>query len=113
MLVAEEHFIKQQRLNEQTEMLKLLEQTLREKEQQLGNVMKTKNEKIKILEEKLEEETQMTEKAKQLTRTQLNCEVKKALKSTAKLLMSQFDSEETFTGQFSCVLASCLAVSVI
>merc|ERR1711892_1283756 len=60
--------------------------------------MKTQNEKVKVLEQKLEEQTQMTENAKQMTRTELNYEVKKLMSSTAKLLMSQFDSEETFTG---------------
>eukprot|EP00092_Neocalanus_flemingeri_P000420 GFUD01000448.1.p1 GENE.GFUD01000448.1~~GFUD01000448.1.p1 ORF type:complete len:654 (+),score=170.01 GFUD01000448.1:222-2183(+) len=98
-LVAEENFHKQQKLNEQSEMLKRLEQILREKEQQLGKVTKSQNESIKILEQKLEEQCQMTEKAQQVTRTQLNSEVKKVMNSTSKLLMSQFDSEESFTGQ--------------
>merc|ERR1719391_1813061 len=54
-LLAEENALKQQKLNEQSEMLKRLEQILREKEHQLGKVMKTQNEKIKILENKIEE----------------------------------------------------------
>jgi len=98
-LIAEENFIKEQKLNEQTEMLKRLEQILREKELQLGKVMKTQNEEIKILEQKLEEQTQLTENAQRITKTQINTELKKVVNSTAKLLMSRFDAEETFTGQ--------------
>jgi len=95
----EEYIQKQQKLNEQTEMLKRLEETLREKEQQLGKVMKSQNEKINILEEKLEEQSQIIEKSHQTMKTQLKSEVKKVMNSTAKLLMSQFQPEESFTGQ--------------
>lgn len=97
-LLAQENVLKQQKLNEQSEMLKRLEQILREKEQQLEKVMKSQNEKIKILEEKLEEQTQKTENAEKSTRNQIKSEVKKVLNSTGKFMISQFDSEENFTG---------------
>lgn len=96
-LLAQENVLKQQKLNEQSEMLKRLEQILREKEQQLEKVMKSQNEKIKILEDKLEEQTQKTENAEKSTRNQIKSEVKKVLNSTGKFLISQFDSEENFT----------------
>jgi len=98
-VLAEENILKQQKLNEQSEMLKRLEQILREKEQQLEKVMKTQNDKIKGLEQRLGEQTQMTEKAEQSTKTQIKSEVKKVLNSTGKFLISQFDSEENFSGQ--------------
>jgi len=98
-LLAEENALKQQKLNEQSEMLKRLEQILREKEHQLGKVMKTQNEKIKILENKLEEQTQLAEMAEKSVKKEVKSEVKKVLNSTGKFLVSQFNKDQTFSGQ--------------
>merc|ERR1719343_954688 len=49
--IEEETLIKQQKLNEQTEMLRRLEITLREKEQQLEKEISSKQEIIQQLEE--------------------------------------------------------------
>ena len=97
--LAEENILKQQKLTEQSEMLRRLEEILREKEQQMGKLVKSQNEKIKILEQRLEEQTQINENAEQSTRAQIKSEVKKVLNSTGKFLVSQFDSEQNFSGQ--------------
>jgi len=97
--LAEENILKQQKLTEQSEMLKRLEEILREKEQQMGKLVKSQNEKIKVLEQRLEEQTQINENAEQSTRAQIKSEVKKVLNSTGKFLVSQFDSEQNFSGQ--------------
>jgi len=47
----------------------------------------------------LEEQTQINENAEQSTRAQIKSEVKKVLNSTGKFLVSQFDSEQNFSGQ--------------
>merc|ERR1711942_65929 len=65
------NILKQQKLTEQSEMLKRLEEILREKEQQMGKLVKSQNEKIKILEQRLEEQTQINENAEQSTRAQI------------------------------------------
>merc|ERR1719320_2024483 len=49
--LAEENILKQQKLTDQSEMLRRLEEILREKEQQMGKLVKSQNEKIKILEQ--------------------------------------------------------------
>ena len=91
----EETLIKQQKLNEQTEMLRRLEVTLREKEQQLEKEMSSRQEIIQQLEERLVEQTLMTERSQ---RSQLQSEVKKLLGSTAKLLLAQFSEDEVYSG---------------
>ena len=53
--LAEENILKQQKLTEQSEMLKRLEEILREKEQQMGKLVKSQNEKIRILEQNKQE----------------------------------------------------------
>merc|ERR1711902_357326 len=93
--IEEENLIKQQKLNEQTEMLRRLEITLREKEQQLEKEMSSKQEIIQQLEERLVEQTLMTERSQ---RSQLQSEVKKLLGSTAKLLLAQFSEDEVYSG---------------
>jgi len=97
--IAEENILKQQKLTEQSEMLKRLEEILREKEQQMEKVVRSQNEKIKVLEQRLEEQIQINESAEHSTRTQIKSEVKKVLNSTGKFLVSQFDSEQNFSGQ--------------
>ena len=93
--IEEETLIKQQKLNEQTEMLRRLEITLREKEQQLEKEMSSKQEIIHQLEERLVEQTLTTERSQ---RSQLQLEVKKLLGSTAKVLLGQFSEDEVYSG---------------
>merc|ERR1712227_452168 len=91
----EETLIKQQKFNEQTEMLRRLEVTLREKERQLEKEMSSRQEIIQQLVERLVEQTLMTERSQ---RSQLQSEVKKLLGSTAKLLLAQFSEDEVYSG---------------
>ena len=88
-------FNRQQKLKDQTEMLRRLEHNLREKEQQLEEVARGQQETISLLERKLEEQIRLTESVQSTARSQLHSEVKKLMSSTAKLLVSQFNSSDT------------------
>merc|ERR1711915_1068264 len=67
-LLAEENALKQQKLNEQSEMLKRLEQI------------------------------QLAEMAEKSVKKEVKSEVKKVLNSTGKFLVSQFNKDQTFSG---------------
>jgi len=95
---SQEYFIKQQKLQEQSEMLQRLENALREKEQQLAEELLNRDEVIRQLEKKLEEQTLITESTQQAARSMLQSEVRKLLGSTGKLLLNQFSEDEVYSG---------------
>ena len=72
--IAEENKIKQQKLQDQAEMLQRLEQKLKEKEQQLFKELSNKQETIRALEQKLEEQMILTENIQIAARGQLQVE---------------------------------------
>merc|ERR1712178_158030 len=82
---SQEYLIKQQKLQERSEMLQRLENALREKEQQLAGELMNRDEVIRQLEKKLEEQTLITESTQQAARSMLQSEVRKLLGSTGKL----------------------------
>jgi len=96
--IAEENKIKQQKLQDQAEMLQRLEQKLKEKEQQLFKELSNKQETIRALEQKLEEQMILTENIQIAARGQLQGEVRKLLSSTGKLLLNQFSQDEVYSG---------------
>ena len=89
---------KQQKLKDQAEMLRRLEANLKEKEEQLEEVVRGQQETISLLERKLEEQILLTDSVQAGARSQLHSEVKKLMSSTAKLLVSQYSSEEVYSG---------------
>merc|ERR1712064_126636 len=78
--------------------LQRLEQKLKEKEQQLFKELANKQETIRALEEKLEEQMLLTENIQMSARGQLQGEVRKLLSSTGKLLLNQFSIDEVYSG---------------
>ena len=79
------------KLRDQADILRRLEISLKEKEEQL-------EESIGLLQRKLEEQTRLTESVQAGARSHLQAEVKKLMSSTAKLLLSQFREEEDYSG---------------
>lgn len=89
LALNKDDLIKQQNVKDQTEMLRKLEQTLNEKEEQLELEKRKLEDRIRNLEQKLE-----SEQEEMMPRGQHQQELKKILSSTAKLLMAQFNGPD-------------------